>query len=717
MTSYATLTVPVRDILGYDFHESRASVWIEPNVPVVLAGAPLAGGIRVGGRREQIVAGVATFPNLVTTDSADNPTSFGYRVTISAPPKGASKREDMIVLTTSDFPLTTTASLVDIPEAWDNITIPPNWKSDFRDEMEALRDQAAASAALADSYIVADLNTSDGQMEALVESPTSLTAKALDAAYGTFVSVKQYGATGDGTTDDTAAIQAALSANPLATFFFPRGTYLISDTLILGERQRFVGTGKYNSTIRQTGTVLNGKPLISTPVTTSAPSASTTAYNHIGLRDLGVVFNRAARTEYPVLFMNARSFHIEDCYIGVFGAIATGPRTANADWNNVYFGRSSAGVGATWASRITGTRFYHTGLRFELHTDAYVLDNEFNCIENNWALWLNGTNGLQVSRNQIIGEVVLGDQNISIDLSHNYWDGYYKHDIGYEWSGISVRGLARQVRVIGNFFYELPGYGIVRTGAGKVQQWTIVGNDFDNCDIFKTGKEDIAINDTADSRGVLVQGNVFRRSKYFTPDGTSYSRSTSDTNRVGAVRILTANTDSDEYDAKSIVSGNTAEYNTGYTAAFTSGSTVMENNYPTGIFPPSSRWVTYTPNLTFGGVSWTPGNATVTAKSRRTGNTVTATGEVIFGTTSVIPTGNLFITLPRAVATVAHGSGRAVVGSNYYPLAVRVGATETVIQLLHAKDATNNGIVSHDAPAAFVSGSRIGFTITYETDV
>lgn len=42
---------------------------------------------------------------------------------------------------------------------------------------------AAASAALADSYIVADLGTSDGQVEALIESPTSLTKAALSATY------------------------------------------------------------------------------------------------------------------------------------------------------------------------------------------------------------------------------------------------------------------------------------------------------------------------------------------------------------------------------------------------------------------------------------------------------------------------------------------------------------------------------------------------------
>ena len=44
-----------------------------------------------------------------------------------------------------------------------------------------------------------------------------------------FVSVKDYGAVGDGVTDDTAAIQAALNVG--GEVFFPPGTYKISDSL------------------------------------------------------------------------------------------------------------------------------------------------------------------------------------------------------------------------------------------------------------------------------------------------------------------------------------------------------------------------------------------------------------------------------------------------------------------------------------------------------
>ena len=56
------------------------------------------------------------------------------------------------------------------------------------------------------------------------------------------VSVKDFGAYGNGLHDDTLAIQKALEAHD--TVFVPPGTYLISGTITLGERQRLFGAGQ-----------------------------------------------------------------------------------------------------------------------------------------------------------------------------------------------------------------------------------------------------------------------------------------------------------------------------------------------------------------------------------------------------------------------------------------------------------------------------------------
>jgi len=58
-------------------------------------------------------------------------------------------------------------------------------------------------------------------------NPLKPLGAALVAAYGRSVNVAAYGATGDGTTDDTAAIHAARSATkPGQSLYFPPGTYL-----------------------------------------------------------------------------------------------------------------------------------------------------------------------------------------------------------------------------------------------------------------------------------------------------------------------------------------------------------------------------------------------------------------------------------------------------------------------------------------------------------
>ncbi|WP_200906179.1 glycosyl hydrolase family 28-related protein, partial [Limnoraphis robusta] len=56
------------------------------------------------------------------------------------------------------------------------------------------------------------------------------------------VNIKDYGAKGDGVTDDTAAIQQALAENRV--IHFPNGTYLVSDTLQWGDTKRLVLQGE-----------------------------------------------------------------------------------------------------------------------------------------------------------------------------------------------------------------------------------------------------------------------------------------------------------------------------------------------------------------------------------------------------------------------------------------------------------------------------------------
>lgn len=65
--------------------------------------------------------------------------------------------------------------------------------------------------------------------------------------FSDLISIKDFGAVGDGLTDDTVAIQNALAAHN--TVFLPEGVYLVSGTIRLTARQAIIGAGQ-SSVIR-----------------------------------------------------------------------------------------------------------------------------------------------------------------------------------------------------------------------------------------------------------------------------------------------------------------------------------------------------------------------------------------------------------------------------------------------------------------------------------
>ena len=85
-----------------------------------------------------------------------------------------------------------------------------------------------------------------------------------------FISVKQFGATGDGTTDDTTAVQAAIDfAGASDTISFPRGSYVMGEVLV----DKSLTIRGYGATILPTNTILAGLSIdaASTTLTSATP--------------------------------------------------------------------------------------------------------------------------------------------------------------------------------------------------------------------------------------------------------------------------------------------------------------------------------------------------------------------------------------------------------------------------------------------------------------
>lgn len=72
-----------------------------------------------------------------------------------------------------------------------------------------------------------------------------------------YVSVKDYGAKGDGVTDDTQAIQEAIDNN--SSVFFPEGNYIISQAIVINKSNvSIIGSNKINCIITRRGENTSG---------------------------------------------------------------------------------------------------------------------------------------------------------------------------------------------------------------------------------------------------------------------------------------------------------------------------------------------------------------------------------------------------------------------------------------------------------------------------
>jgi hypothetical protein len=81
------------------------------------------------------------------------------------------------------------------------------------------------------SYKVSDIAISDASAVSYLPSGTGAVQTTVQAKLRESVSVKDFGAVGDGITDDTAAINAALVAAAGSTVYVPAGTYVVTSTL------------------------------------------------------------------------------------------------------------------------------------------------------------------------------------------------------------------------------------------------------------------------------------------------------------------------------------------------------------------------------------------------------------------------------------------------------------------------------------------------------
>ena len=101
--------------------------------------------------------------------------------------------------------------------------------------------QVTGNAAIAQSKLNLAITNNEVDTSAAIDatklsftpSGTGAAARSIDSKLEDVVSVKDFGAIGNGTTDDTTAITNAINASYGKILFFPKGTYLVTSTITI----------------------------------------------------------------------------------------------------------------------------------------------------------------------------------------------------------------------------------------------------------------------------------------------------------------------------------------------------------------------------------------------------------------------------------------------------------------------------------------------------
>lgn len=185
-----------------------------------------------------------------------------------------------------------------------------------------------------------------------VQSGTKLYNRVNDS-----ISVKDYGAKGDGVTDDTAAIQAALNSLSLTggTVIIPASTsnYLFSSTLLVPFGVRLVGHGKFSTIIRYTGN-------------SAAVSTTGTTINTIQLENLTVdIINNNATCLDAARMVNSVFNSVRFRSVSGTNQIGVSANITNNSWTS-YFNEF---ISCTWDGAFQ---------------DAVKLDSSVTQMANRW---------------------------------------------------------------------------------------------------------------------------------------------------------------------------------------------------------------------------------------------------------------------------------------------------------------------------------------------
>jgi hypothetical protein len=208
------------------------------------------------------------------------------------------------------------------------------------------------------------------------------------------VNIRDFGAVGDGTTDDTSALNRAMqqiykatvsptNATARRTIYFPGGTYLTSDTVLIPTHARLVGDGLSSTIIKQ----VNGNRSVANICDSSFQSGldigTNSAVLPTGIELNGInFFNSNITITQPVLVIDSASnLKINSCtfyannqpgsYPNLVAILSTNSTTSKITFDSCQFTGGGNGL-ALIGSSVNSIRVFNSGFNSQANVPAHL---------------------------------------------------------------------------------------------------------------------------------------------------------------------------------------------------------------------------------------------------------------------------------------------------------------------------------------------------------
>lgn len=277
-----------------------------------------------------------------------------------------------------------------------------------------------------------------------------------------FNNALDFGVVGDGITNDTAALQAAINASTGGVLYLPAGVYLCS-TLSLVANLTLVGAGQDNTIIRSNGTDVGG-------------FVSGISTDNVTVQDLQIDFadipSSPATSAFG--FFNSNFVAIRNCKVVKFNKLGIGMNSCRYFWiQDCYIERTTPdaqGVNECILTTETGSQTNEYGwIQNNVCENAgLLLQGGYLFVDNNTiSNWRYGA-GIGVAQTA---------STIFNILSGNHIDGSYT---GLDSDGFSVKGIecfGAGTRIINNIIHGASGPGIFISAKRVIAEGNVIYNN------------------------------------------------------------------------------------------------------------------------------------------------------------------------------------------------------------------------------------------------